>query len=470
MATAIASSFTHCQNVAKENEWECQEEQYSLCPHCNLWLCIPHTLEHQQIIQANAHELNDHANQVRQQLTELSIDYLYEDCKKKIDEWKDRMHAEINIRHTEMVQQLTKLHNELAEEVKEFKQKKIELFTHEIVEPLTHMLTKQKQIHSIELNILVTKLQSFEEKIADIKKPNLIHMNCDEIKLSEEVNFIRQHPCDEIRATLENRPSLDLECVKKKEIHRFLLQTKELALAASDEFIVAFEKPSTLLLFNNKTQLLSIDINDNNVCDICWSDTMKLFLIAGTKLQTYDIIHNKIVDTSVTIPTDDPQIWSVTSCFHDVLLLDTTGFIYRYSWPSFTLKTTWPENMFLEEVSDSGVGCIRLNDIGMLAMSIKQKDLHWRIDLFDAQMRRIHRGVSLANNGTANLWDFPFISLTNNEWLVMDLISKPQMLTLVDKEGKIKQQIQKKGSNLALMGNKFLVLRYETGLLLYELS
>ncbi|CAF3044374.1 unnamed protein product [Rotaria sp. Silwood2] len=469
MATDIASSFTLCQHIAKENEEECQEEQYSLCPHCDLWLCIPHTADHQQIIQTNAHEFNDRVNEVRQQLTELSIDCLYEDCKKKIDEWKDRMHAEINIRHDEMVQQLTKLYNELAEEVKEFKLKKLESFTHDIVEPLTHMLTKQKQIHPKRLKTLVTQLQSLEEKIADINKPNLIHMNCDKVKLSEEINFTRQHPCDEIGVVLENRQSLELECVQKKELHRFPLNTKVSALAASANYILAFERPSTLLLFDNKTQLRSIDTKGDSVWDICWSDTMKLFLIAGAKLQTYDIIHNKIVETPVNILHNDPQIWAITSYFHDVLLLDDEGLIYRYSWPSFTLKATWQKSIYLED-SDSKAACIRLNDMGILAISITQKDLHWRIDLFDAHMQRIHRGVPLTNNGTANLLDFSFISLTNNKWLVMDRSSRPQMLTLVDKDGKLKQQTQKKGINVAVMGRTFLVLRDDTGLLLYKLS
>ncbi|CAF0823608.1 unnamed protein product [Rotaria sordida] len=469
MATAIASSFTLCQHVPTENEDECQEEQYSLCPHCDLWLCIPHTLDHQQIIQANAHELNDRANQVRQQLTELSIDYLYEDCKKKIDEWRDQIHAEINIRHAEMVQQLTKLYDELAEEVKEFKQKKIESFTHEIVEPLTRMLTKQKQVHPKELKTLVTKLQSLEEKIVDIKKPNVIHMNYDEVKLNGEVNFTRQHPCDEIEATLNIDPSLELEYLKRAAIHRFQLETNGLALAASDNFILTFESPSTLLLFNNEIQLRSIDTKGNEVWDICWSDTMKLFLIAGKKLQTYDIIHNQIVDTSVNNPLSNSNIWSVTSYFHDVLLLYKHDSIKRYSWPSFKLKTMWPKSSYLEENSDSGASCIRLNDIGILAISIRQEDLHWRIDLFDTQMQRIHRGVPLTNNGRDH-WNFPFISLTNNEWLVMDESSRPQMLTLVDKNGKLKQQIEKEGYNLAIMGGRFLVLRHSNSLLLYKLS
>ncbi|CAF4681402.1 unnamed protein product, partial [Rotaria magnacalcarata] len=80
---------------------------------------------------------------------------------------------------------------------------------------------------------------------------------------------------------------------------------------------------------------------------------------------------------------------------------------------------------YLQENNDTGAAQIRLNNIGILAMSINQEDLHWRIDLFDVRMQRIHCGIPLTNNGTADLWDIPFISLNNNEWLVMDLRSMP---------------------------------------------
>ncbi|CAF3461029.1 unnamed protein product [Rotaria socialis] len=470
MTVHIASSFSFCQNVANENEEECQEEQYFLCPHCNLWLCIPHNLEHQQIIQTSAHEFNDRVNQVRQQLTDISIDYIYEDCNKKIDDWRDQMLAEIKNRHSEMFQHLNKLYNELTEEIKEFKEKKIELFTHEFIEPLAHMLTKQKQVHPEKLKALVAQLKSLEEKIELIKIPDLIQMNLDEIKLNGKINFTRQHPCDEIDATLNRRQLLELDCVNQKEYHRFSLKKNSKALAASSNFILAFESPSTLLLFDKKSPLRSIDTKGNKVWDICWSEAMKIFLIAGKKLQIYDIIHDELADTSIENPHNGSDIWSVTSYLHDVLLLDNDGFIKRYSCPSFKLKASWPEKVYLRENNDTGAAQIRLNNIGILAISIKQEDLHWRIDLFDVQMQRIHRGIPLTNNGTADLWDIPFISLNNNEWLVMDLRSMPQMLLLVDENGKIQQQVERGGSNVALMGRTYLVLRDSTGLQLYKVS
>jgi hypothetical protein len=103
-------------------------------------------------------------------------------------------------------------------------------------------------------------------------------------------------------------------------------------------------------------------------------------------------------------------------------------------------------------------------------MSFKQKDLHWRIDLFDTQLQRINRGVLLPSIGTAELYDFQFIYLLNHEWFVMDRDSKPQMLLLLEKNGTLKQQVENENYSLALMGEEFLVLRNKAGLHFYKLS
>jgi hypothetical protein len=422
------------------------------------------------MIQTNANAINDYANQVQKQLTELPIDQLYEDCKKKIDEWKDQRHLEIDARHAEMLQQLTKLHNEFTEEVKEFQTKKIGSFKREIVEPLTHMLTKQKQVHPKRLKTIETQLQSLEQKIEDIKNPDVIHMNCDELKLNGEVNFIRKHPCDEIEAASKNYQSLELDVIKQKATHHFPLKKSYIAFATSAHFILAYENPSVLLLFDTKTQLRSIDTEANSVCDICWSDTMNLFLIAGKKLQTYDVTSNNLANILLHDPQTNYNIWSITCYFRDILLLDDNGIIERYIWPSFTRKKRWSSSKYLEEDNDSKASRIRLNNTGILAMSIKQKDFQWRIDLFDTQLQRIHRGVPLTSNGTADSNFFLFISLTNHEWLVMDYWSKPKRLLLLDKNGTLKEEVEKEGFNLALMGKEFLVLRDGTGLSLYKLS
>jgi hypothetical protein len=319
------------------------------------------------------------------------------------------------------------------------------------------------------LKTIETQLQALEQKIEDVKNPDVIHMNCDEIKLNRNVNFIRKHPCDEMEATLKNYQSLELDVIKPRATHHFPLKSNSTALAASAQFILAFERPPKLLLFDTKTQLRSIETAEEDVWDICWSDTMNLFLIAGKRLQTYDVISDKLVKILIDIPLENSDIYSITCYFRDIFLLYNKDIIEHYLWPSFTRKKIW-SNEYLEKDSDSGVSSIRFDSTGTLAMSIKQKDFHWRIDLFDTQLQRIHRGAPLTAKATIDFYYFPFVSLVNYEWLALNPDSTLQMLLLLDKNGTLKKQVEKQASNLALMGEKFPVLRNKTGLHLYKLS
>jgi hypothetical protein len=402
----------------------------------------------------------------------LSIDYLYEDCKKKIDEWQDQMHAEINVRHAEMLQQLTTLHNELTEEVKEFKIKKIDSFAHDIAEPLTYMLTKQKQVHPERLKAVKIQLESLESKIENIKKSNLIHMNYDAVKINEEINFTREHPCDEMIGISNNCQLLKLEALTQKCTHKFPLKSTGIALAASPYHILASSVVSTLILFDVNSQLRSINTIDNDPYDICWSDTMKVFFIVDAQFQTYDPLSNKLNAIDLGNCTSEYPIESVTSCDYDMFLLraDETRTIARYSLPSFTLKKEWSDDKYLDKDNDKIARCIRVNNNGVLGMTIKQNDLHWRIDLFNMQMQRLSRGVPFTNVGEDGAWQCTFSPMTNNEWLVMNNSSKPQMLSLFDKEGKLKKQVKKDGNNVVFMGTEFLVLRDDNGLYLYKLQ
>ena len=73
--------------------------------------------------------------------------------------------------------------------------------------------------------------------------------------------------------------------------------------------------------------------------------------------------------------------------------------------------------MYLDTDMDKIARCICVNDNGVLAISIKQNDSHWRIDLFDTQMKRLFHDASFINHRQDGLWRCMFSPMTNNEWL-----------------------------------------------------
>ena len=151
------------------------------------------------------------------------------------------------------------------------------------------------------------------------------------------------------------------------------------------------------------------------------------------------------------------------------LMWDRADSISSHSLPSFREEKKWSSADYLDEETDSGVGCIRFNDNGILAMSIRQKDLIWRVDLFDRDLIRIRRGLSFAEKGEDLRWQCLLWPMIGNEWLVMNHAGIPQMLSILDREGKVKQQVQRKGYNVALLGTAQLVMRDQNGINLYRI-
>ena len=439
-----------------------------MCPHCNLWLCSSHHQEHQQIVQANAHTLNDRVNQVRQDLIDLSLETIYEKYKRKADEWRDHMYAEVTAKHAEMMEQLEKSNNELTEEVTIFKKDKLELFTHDIAEPLKSMLSKQKQIHPDKLKIFKTKLDSLEEQMEKIRNPDIIQLNCDNVKLKGEIHFTCKHPFDEKKLECEDN-AIDLNIVLRETMHNFSSKSTCKVLAASPDHILTVENPSTLILFNKTSRLQSINIVGMNIHDSCWSDTMKVFFIASEHLQIYDILSNTLKLATEQCLNPESHIFSVATYCHDLFLIRKNGVVEHYLLPSFTQKKKWSRSIYLDQDRDKIARCIRINSNGVLAISIKQNDSHWRIDLFNTQMKLLYHGPSFMNHRQDGPWRCMFSPITNNEWLMMNNSSTSQMLSILDKEGKLKQEIKRSGSNVALMGTEILVLRDHAGLYLYKL-
>ena len=102
--------------------------------------------------------------------------------------------------------------------------------------------------------------------------------------------------------------------------------------------ILTIEDPSILVLFNKTNRLQSIGIERNSIYDICWCDTMKVFLIASEHLQIYDILSNTLKPTTESRLNIESHIYSVACYHHDIFLIRKNGDIERYLLPSFTQK------------------------------------------------------------------------------------------------------------------------------------
>ena len=488
---SVSLSFTQCQyDPSDDDEVEWVEEQYAvseellettlqrnirrsfqICPHCDLWLCLPHCLQHQQLLQSKANVLNDEANQIRQALSALSVAHVYDRCKETIDDWRERMYAEINAHHTRMQHRLESVYQEVHDEVECLKAEKIPAFVNEIATPLAYMLTKQKQVHPARLDFLEAKINTSKEEIERICNYDFIQTNCDEIQLKGDASFSRKpfrHKSDE---HLNRNQTLDLAKTRSTPEHQFSLKSQSYVMGVSPRFILVIESPSTLVLFNSRHELDRIVTADDRVYDICWCETMKMFLIVGGQFHTYDVLTN-VLQSQPSLDWDESEthIKSIT-CYRNTMFLSwgRAGSITSYYLPSFSAAKTWLSDEYLQKGTDSGVGCMRFNDNGILAMSILQRDLLWRVDLFDREMNRIRRGLTFAEEGKEQVFPCFLFPMIDNEWLLMNHACTPETLSILDTEGKVKQHVQRTAQNVALLGTERLVLRDINGINLYRI-
>lgn len=381
------------------------------------------------------------------------------------------MCAEITAHHTHMQDRLKTLYQEVHEDVESLKAEKIAAFVTEIAAPLTHMLTKQKQVHPVKLDSLEAKINASNEEIERIRNYDFIQMNCDEIQLKGDVNFSRKPFTHESEEHVSLNRTLDLAKTCGKPEHQLPLKSQSCVMGVSPRFILVIESPSTLVLFNSRHELDRIVTADDRVFNICWCETMKMFFIVGGQFQTYDVLTN-VLQSQPFIEWDESatHIKSIT-CYRNTIFLSwgRSGNITSYYLPSFTAAKTWSSDEYLEAETDRGVGCMRFNDNGILAISILQDDLLWRVDLFDQEMNRIRRGLTFADEGKDRVFQCFLCPMMDNEWLVMNHACTPETLSILDKEGKVKQQVQRTAKNVALLGTEHLVFREKNGISLYRI-
>ncbi|CAF1546014.1 unnamed protein product, partial [Didymodactylos carnosus] len=169
---ALSSLIGKCQCI---NE-KCFEEQYAICPHCHLWLCLKHACNHQELVKIYAHELSDQTNQLVKVFDTLTVEQIYGDCQQKLDTWKNHMITIINTKYQEASKTLFDFNIQLLVEFNQFKQNSLSELQNQIAVPLCDMLTKQTQIHPRLLDNINVKLTKIQNEVNRIKQLMLLQV------------------------------------------------------------------------------------------------------------------------------------------------------------------------------------------------------------------------------------------------------------------------------------------------------
>jgi hypothetical protein len=166
----MASARNLCQHSDIDGN-QCTSNDYILCPHCQLQLCLKHLNYHQDLLRTEFYTLCDNIDCVRVDLDNLIFDstnhreYLF----KQLDEWYDQQINLLKKTYAEKKQQIQILCLKSHMEFDTYKNKKEKQLTENLMKQLNKVL-KQKQIHVDDLNEMNSKLDHIQRGLDELKQ------------------------------------------------------------------------------------------------------------------------------------------------------------------------------------------------------------------------------------------------------------------------------------------------------------
>jgi hypothetical protein len=105
-----------------ENEIECSKPALVTCHHCPKRLCLKHVLEHNEINIVRTYALSDEINCLTHLLSKLDCQQSVENARKKLDQWKENILADIENTYTHYSNEIDELQTELTHRVDIFRE------------------------------------------------------------------------------------------------------------------------------------------------------------------------------------------------------------------------------------------------------------------------------------------------------------------------------------------------------------
>lgn len=169
----MASARNLCQHSDIDGT-QCTSNDYLLCPHCQLQLCLKHINQHQQQLKDDLYRLCDEINCVNCDISNLTFDstnqrdYLSE----QLDQWYKQQMDQLERIYLENKQQIHILCLKSHMEFDWYKTKKETQFKENLVKQLNRVL-QQKQVHIDDLNEMKTKLDYIQRGLNELKQFNV---------------------------------------------------------------------------------------------------------------------------------------------------------------------------------------------------------------------------------------------------------------------------------------------------------
>ena len=185
----MASALNLCQHSDSDGT-SCTSDDYILCPHCQLQLCLKHLNAHQDLLRSDCQILSNQIDRVRCNLDHLRFDSSNHcaDLSRQLDQWYRERLESINRIYTEKQQQLQILCLQAQIEFDTYKAKKEKQLEENLCRRW-RKISQQKQIHVDDLNDMAHKLDTIERGLDELQQL-LIDIYID--RSTMEINIVKR--------------------------------------------------------------------------------------------------------------------------------------------------------------------------------------------------------------------------------------------------------------------------------------
>ena len=170
----MASARNLCQHSDNDHQ-QCTSNDYALCPHCQLQLCLKHLNQHQELLRSEIYLLCHEIDDVRMNFDHLIYDPTNQQAAlfQKLDQWYDDELNALRKLYLEKKYEMEILCSKSRLEFAEYKQKKEKQLKENLTKQLAKVL-KQKQIHIDDFNEMTSKLDYIQRGLHELQQFNIV--------------------------------------------------------------------------------------------------------------------------------------------------------------------------------------------------------------------------------------------------------------------------------------------------------
>ncbi len=417
----------------------CKRKSRALCHCCNKNLCTDHLKEHDDSFNSEVNPLVDELNGAADQLLGINVDNVINNCRQKLDKWRDDSHTTIDRFYEEKCQELKqRCYERVDKKRKEIDQMKSK----------TNELIQEHEATHEDIPLLKATINDIKHDVNQFEQNGII-VDVRPLTINKDLVYIEEWRLNEVDISALPTPCRTIDC-----------SDKDAYMLSSNNCFLLLSQNSNLCLFDRElTVVKQFPWEYDPIPDMCWSSTLNSFIIIRIKDGVF--LLNENITSIQPIRIIEQKNWLSCTCSDSTLFLTTneaSSNIYQFNLlSSFRLIKIWncPQSCESGEIIHS----IAYNN-GTLALIIGPNSRKTaRIELRSSET--LDRLWSLLLDITYNT--APGINrvclLKCDDWLVIN--HNTSRLFHVSKDGKLKvaHKYSLTPYNAVLFGSNILAIR-----------